>query len=340
MVEQTAREDVGVSAEDLAALKRRAETAEASAAQATEAAQRLQQERDQAIGRHAEQLQARVAADKTAATQAISAATSEGDAAEREYADAAAASDSAAMAKAQRRMTEATIHLSEATRQAASIDNWVARESRRAAEAEELRKREAANPRQQAQPQPAAGADIDISGYTEPTQRWLRQHPHLLPNTPEAGRLRSRVIAAHYEAEAEGLTADTPSYFDFLEQRAPRVPDPERSDSRASPYSGAADTVEVDLEKPTDQQVTRASDTRIVDRRTDTPRTEQSRQTSSALPPSRSSSPSNGSGQRGRVTLTLGEQEAARISAPHLKPEDAYREYAENKLALKAEGRM
>lgn len=335
MAEQTAREDVGVSAEDLAAIRRRAETAEASAAQATEAAQRLQQERDQAVARHGEQLRARVQADKTAAVTAIAAATSEGDAAEREYAEAVAANDAAAMAKAQRRMTEATISLNEANRQSTNIDNWVSREAAKAAQAEERRQEAARNPRQQEQQTTAE--EIDISGYTEPTRNWLRQHPHLLKNTPEASRMRNRVIAAHYDAEAEGLVADTPSYFDYLEQRAPKAD----GQQNGSPYSQAADTLEVDLDKPVEHQ--RASDVRVVDRSgSDRPTNQQSRQTSSALPPSRSSSPANGSGANrgGRVTLTLGEQEAARISAPHLAPDEAYREYAKSKLALQEEGRM
>ncbi len=154
--------------------------------------------------------------------------------------------------------------------------------------------------------------------------------------------MRDRVIAAHYEATSEGLTPDTPSYFDFLENRAPPAQGQERrDDNRGSPYSQAADTVEVDLEKPTDQQVTRASDVRVVDNRgNDRPRTEQSRQTQSALPPSRSSSPANGSQPRGRVTLTLSEQEAARISNPNVPVDEAYRQYAQSKLELQQEGRL
>lgn len=335
--EQTAREDVGVSAEDVAALKRRADTAEAQRDAATAAAQQLQQERDQAVGRHAEQLGARVHADKNAAVQAIAAATAEGDSAEREYAEAVAANDAGAMAKAQRKMTDATITLREATQRSAQIDNWVSRESRRAAEAEETRKANAANPRP-AQTQQTQTEEIDISGYTGPTQTWLKQHPHLLKNTQEASRLRNKVIAAHYDAEAEGLVADTPSYFDFLEKRAPPAPGQETTNN--SPYSQAADTVEIDLEKPVEHQ--RASDVRVVDRSaSDRPVTPQSRQTSSALPPSRTQSPANGSSQqRGRVTLTLGEQEAARISNPNVPVDEAYRQYAESKLALQAEGRL
>jgi hypothetical protein len=40
------------------------------------------------------------------------------------------------------------------------------------------------------------------------------------------------------------------------------------------------------------------------------------------------------------VSLTLGEQEAARASFPHLKVEEAYKEYAVNKVELQKEGRL
>lgn len=318
--EQTAREDAGVSAEDLAALKKRAESAEASAHQAAQVAGKLAQERDQAIGRASEEIGRRVQADEAALVQAISAATSEGDAAEREYAEAVGANDAGAMAKAQRRMTSATIHLEQAQGQHGQLQNWKRREAERAVQAEEQRRQNEevarAQPPRQAQPQ--QGADIDISNFTGPTQEWLKKHPHLIKNTEAASRQRSRVIAAHYEAEADGLVADTPSYFAHLEKRA--APPTQQQDNNGGPYSQAADTLEINLEKQAPE-----------------PRQEQ-RQTA-ALPPSRSSSPANGSA-RGKVSLTVSEQNAARISWPHLKPEEAYREYAINKLELQAEGRM
>lgn len=320
--QQTATEDAGVSAADLAALKGRAEAAEARTAEVTAAATELARQRDEAVGRHVQEIGRRVQADETALTQAISAATSEGDAAEREYAEAVAANDAGAMAKAQRRMTTATIHLEQATTNHANLQAWKQREARRAAEAEEQRKRQPPPPApQQTQ---TTSENIDISGYTQPTQDWLRRHPELIKNTPEAKRARDRVIADHYVATSEGLTEDTPSYFEHLERGYQ-----ERAQTNGSPYSQAAETLEVDLERQEPARQTRQDPP---------PRTEQSRQ-SSALPPSRSSPPARSS-PPGRVTLTVGEQEAARASWPHLKPDEAYREFAVNKVALQQEGRL
>lgn len=54
-----------------------------------------------------------------------------------------------------------------------------------------------------------------ISRFTPRSQEYLRQHRELISDTTK----NKRMIAAHYEAEAEGLVPDTEAYFKFLDQK-------------------------------------------------------------------------------------------------------------------------
>ncbi len=331
--EQLARED-SVTVEDLAALRKRAETAEASASQAQQAAQELQKQRDEIASRHMSEINRRVQADEVAFTNAIAAAAAEGDSAERQLAEALAANDASLIAKAQRQLTRADMHLEQAESQNRNFQNWKQREAQKAAEQEEVSRRQP--PPQQRPP----SDQIDISGYSATTQEWLRQHPEILKNHPDGTKALKLVIADHYVAEARGLTPDTPAYFEFLEggiqgRKAEQNPNPD-----PSPYSQASDTVEIDLQRAPEDSGVRVTRNEAIPRPAETRAAEAQRQASYALPPSRSGSPANGNRGNGRVSLTLGEQEAARASFPHLKVEEAYKEYAVNKVELQKEGRL
>lgn len=54
-----------------------------------------------------------------------------------------------------------------------------------------------------------------ISRFTPRSQDYLRKHRELITDTAK----NKRMIAAHYEAEAEGLAPDTEAYFKFLDQK-------------------------------------------------------------------------------------------------------------------------
>ncbi len=53
-----------------------------------------------------------------------------------------------------------------------------------------------------------------VRGRTEMTANWLRAHPEFIMD----GRKQNKLTAAHYDAEGEGLTADTPAYFAHVEK--------------------------------------------------------------------------------------------------------------------------
>lgn len=59
------------------------------------------------------------------------------------------------------------------------------------------------------------GIEQEISGYTPRSQAWFREHPDCVTDK----RLRSKVTAAHYEAESEGYVPDTDAYFSFINER-------------------------------------------------------------------------------------------------------------------------
>jgi hypothetical protein len=54
-----------------------------------------------------------------------------------------------------------------------------------------------------------------ISRFTQRSQEYLRKHRELIADPTK----NKRMIAAHYEAEAEGFAPDTDAYFRFLDQK-------------------------------------------------------------------------------------------------------------------------
>jgi hypothetical protein len=137
-----------------------------------------------------------------------------------------------------------------------------------------------------------------------------------------------KAFAAHQAAqEVEGLAPDSAEYFAYIDRmlgfsedgnngggtRTRTATDVATSDA---PLSSAAVTVEVDLSKTS---------------------------VAPALPPTRTLPQRSGTSVGGKVRLTPGELEAARISNPDLWRKDqnaAIVEYAENKAELIAEGRI
>src|ERR1035437_9218109 len=66
--------------------------------------------------------------------------------------------------------------------------------------------------------------DSFLSGFSPASQAWLRQHKDMVVSDGSGMKLSPKVMAAHYQAEANNLRADTPEYFQFVEQQlAPAV---------------------------------------------------------------------------------------------------------------------
>lgn len=61
------------------------------------------------------------------------------------------------------------------------------------------------------------------SRLTPASAKWVREHPEFATDDAK----RNKMVAAHYDATAEGLAADTPQYFEFIENRLGVTNDPE-----------------------------------------------------------------------------------------------------------------
>lgn len=133
----------------------------------------------------------------------ILAAKADGDRAEQAYKAAFESGDADAMAKAQRALSGAEarrIHLENAK---ANLDELPNRRTVRT---------EDPAPRQQV---PSDPFEAWAQGRSAPTVAWARQHKELVVDPAKF----KRVLAAHYDAEAEGIEADTPEYFKHIEQK-------------------------------------------------------------------------------------------------------------------------
>lgn len=70
--------------------------------------------------------------------------------------------------------------------------------------------------------QPKDEFETRVSGFSTPTQQWLRAHPDAV-NDPEKA---AYVMAAHHKAVRAGKSPDSPEYFDFIEQDVGYKPRP------------------------------------------------------------------------------------------------------------------
>lgn len=204
-------------AEDpVASLRGQLETLRTTADNATQRAinaERLaQQERDRA-----EQATTAAEAHKTAISESqydtvvagIEAAKSDGDVAERDYESAMDAGDFKKAADAQRRIARAEARIVELEGAKSSLES-----SSKAAAA-----RIAADPNAGKKPDQTRIANADpvedfISQRSVPTGNWLRQHKEFLTDPVK----NKKLIASHYDAEANGKTVDTPEYFKHVEK--------------------------------------------------------------------------------------------------------------------------
>lgn len=76
----------------------------------------------------------------------------------------------------------------------------------------DLEARAKAPPKRQAPP--SDPVEAYVQGRTAPTASWLRAHPEFITDT----RKQAKLTAAHYDAEGDGLVADTPAYFAHVEK--------------------------------------------------------------------------------------------------------------------------
>lgn len=170
-----------------------------------------------------------------------------------------------------------------------------------------------------APPQPSSAFEKFVRPFTPRSQAFLRAHPDFVPGAVGGDDTKNaRMMAGHYDAVARKVALDSDEYFKIIEE-ATGLRTPE---TKPSPLSGASET--------TKQEVV--------------PQPAQRRPAPlPSAPPSRDV-PTGGAAGGARVsrtvTLSRDQQDAAKISFPHLSTQQAFAEYAKNLLELEAEGKM
>lgn len=163
----------------------------------------------------------------------------------------------------------------------------------------------AVGPEREAAPVPATRSEAFeqwLSKMDPPAANWIRAHPECAP--PELGGSRqshAKMMAGHYAAEASGIELNSPDYFKTIEEH--------------TGHRKQATTAQTQLRQPARRPIP------------------------SARPSNEAPGGPVQSGRR-QVRLNKEQQEAALLSFPHLKPQEALAQYARNLVELEAEGKM
>jgi hypothetical protein len=202
---------------------------------------------------------------------------------------------------------------SKETLKAQLAEAMTAQDYTRAAEVQSLMSDNAANlltmrdakKRLESAPKPVARAPVDpveqfAAQLTPQSAAWVREHPEYVRDA----RKNQKMLAAHAIAMADGIKADTPEYFQSIEQTLKIAP-----------------PVALD-EDPTDDPMKAAAQMAPIQRRA----------APAAAPVTRSG---NGTGSRANVyRASAAEVEAAELSGLSVE------EYVRNREALKKEGKL
>jgi hypothetical protein len=150
-----------------------------------------------------------------------------------------------------------------------------------------------------------------VSQFHPTAQSWLRAHPECAPAEVGGNAVsNARMMLAHNEAEAAGIKPGTPEYFQSIDAKMAGG-----AVTAASPLSAAAVPVAV-------------------------PKAAVVPKVQPSAPPSREVPSTTISRNVRQITLTKDQQEAARMSFPHLDHKAAYTQYALNLIELTQEGKM
>lgn len=135
----------------------------------------------------------------------LEAAESEVEQAKKDYKTAFEAGDGTGAADAQARLARAAVRVERLAE--AKIDLESARTERRIGRSEP-------DQRQQQPTRPADPVEAYVQGRTQPTANWIRQHPEFVTDTTKNAKL----TAAHFDAVGEGISVDSPEYFEHVEK--------------------------------------------------------------------------------------------------------------------------
>ena len=215
--------------------------------------------------------------------------------AERDYADAMAAGDYAAAAKAQRLMAQAESHLLQLNNGKAKLEEQLQQLSEGSVKGPEIPSFE---------PQvPLDPVEAYASRLTPKSADWLRSHPEVVNKI-------SRLSRAHEDAIEDGIVAESPEYFRFIESRLGYSNNASYDESPSEPAPSPREAPS--LRKSVASAPVSSSSTSISPR---------------------SSSPNV-------MTLTPSEVEVALLMEPELSREKAIESYARNKATLIKQGKL
>lgn len=150
--------------------------------------------------------------------------------------------------------------------------------------------------------------DQYVANFTPQAQAWLRAHPECAP-TEVGGNatMNSKMMKGHYDALSQGFAPNSEEYFRVIEETTGH-----RKAQKVADEDEAA--------KPAPQP--------------------KQRQAQPAAPPTREPPGAPATGGTRTVRLSPEEQDAAKFSFPQMTPQQAYAEYAKNKVQLEREGKL
>lgn len=153
-----------------------------------------------------------------------------------------------------------------------------------------------------------------LSGLAPAAANWIRSHPECAhPSVGGSKQAHSKMMAGHYAADSANIEINSPDYFRVIEEHTGHRQKENYGENRQNNNNN-------------NQQQRQAANQR--------------RPVPSA-PPSRDvpgNSPTPG--RTRQVRLSKDQQEAALLSFPHLKPNEALAAYARNLVELEAEGKL
>ena len=205
----------------LSTLQKRDETRERELADArriaTEAEQRANAATNEATAAKTEVVETQY----DTVVNGIASAQSEADTAEQAYQAAFTAGDAVAASKAQRKISEAVSRLGRLEEAKADLEA-VSKRTEKPAEGQRTQQQTT-----QRTAQTGDAVESFLATRTPKTAQWLRDHSDLATalamrvtgrGTSDQNKLGARLTAAHNMAEADGLEADTPEYFESIEK--------------------------------------------------------------------------------------------------------------------------
>lgn len=211
--------------------------------------------------------------------------------AERAYAEAMAAGDYALAAKAQRALAQAETHLLQLENGRQRLQEQLQEISEGAVQAPQMPSFEPNIPQDP--------VEIYASKLAPKSAEWLRAHPEVVNKI-------GRLSRAHEDAVEDGLTPESPEYFQYIESRL-----------------GYASGGEVEQPRQAYQQHAAPRKSMV-----------------SAPVTSNASYASSRSGSANTMTLTPNEVEVALLMEPEMSREKAIEAYARNKATLIKQGKL